>query len=384
MNFFIFNNGIVLKDGMSGSDIRAVEWSRVFFDRGHSLTIVVPQEGLLRFKELKINIKILVTTHFSLQKTGAFIGYILRTIKTCLLLNKLSVEGIVYSSSDLMPDAVPALFLKLKNKKLRWISGMHLIAPGPFKGFKKAKVKGLSFPTFKGAYFFVYQRAMMFFMRRLATLILVSNKQDREFLLKRGFRENQVMVAWGAVDRNAIKTGEQEIKFDACFIGREHPQKGTDDLLGIWQKVCREIPNARLCLLGELDKIRKAITFTSMRDNFKFFGVVGGIEKFEILKSAKLFICPSYYESFGIVIAEAMSVGLPVIAYSLDIYSDIYPGGMLKVPIADKNRFADAVVDLLRNEDKRMKLAKEALVISRSFSWENTANDILKELSLKR
>ncbi|MFA5089682.1 MAG: glycosyltransferase family 4 protein [Candidatus Omnitrophota bacterium] len=381
MNLIIFNNSITLESGMSGSDVRAIEWSKIFLFKGHQLTVVIPLEAVARFEALKGSIKIFVTTHLPVQKLGLFIGYVLRTIKTCFMVNKLSVDGIIYSSSDLMPDAIPALFLKLKNRRLRWISGMHLIAPDPFRGFKNAKANSFSFPSIRGIYYFFYQRMMVFFMKYKADLVFVSNRQDKEFLLKKGFNEGQVLVTWGGINRQPIMNlSKQEIKFDACFIGRDHPQKGVDDLLEIWQAVCKEKPDARLCLLGALDRIKNTPACSLLKNNLTFFGIVDGIKKFEIIQSAKLFICPSYYESFGIVIAEAMSVGLPVVAYDLDIYYDIYPQGMIKVPLGDKHGFANKVIELLKDEDKRSELSKQALAVSQRFSWEETAGDILKKL----
>jgi D-inositol-3-phosphate glycosyltransferase len=117
-----------------------------------------------------------------------------------------------------------------------------------------------------------------------------------------------------------------------------------------------------------------------LQDNICFKGFVGGRDKFRLIKSSKVAVVPSYYESFGMVILEAFALGLPVIAYRLPVYNDIYTQGIRLVSIGDKNRFAEEVISLLENVQEREKLAKEARQLSEKFSWEQSANEILNYL----
>ena len=65
-----------------------------------------------------------------------------------------------------------------------------------------------------------------------------------------------------------------------------------------------------------------------------------GGEKIKILKQSRLFVLPSFYESWGMVAAEAMAAGLPVVAYSLPVYQDLFSKGINQVKIGDKMVFA--------------------------------------------
>jgi len=106
------------------------------------------------------------------------------------------------------------------------------------------------------------------------------------------------------------------------------------------------------------------------------------MSKYSYIKSSKLLLMPSYYESFGMVALEGMACGLPVAAYDLPVFREIYTSGMLRAPVGDWEAMAKNCIALLSDEIFRQKIAKEALNLSTKFSWENAAEDILKRLTL--
>jgi len=52
LKFIIINNGIISSEGMSGSDQRALNWSRMFILKGHEVTLIIPEQGKERYKGL--------------------------------------------------------------------------------------------------------------------------------------------------------------------------------------------------------------------------------------------------------------------------------------------------------------------------------------------
>lgn len=67
-------------------------------------------------------------------------------------------------------------------------------------------------------------------------------------------------------------------------------------------------------------------------------------------RESKVFIHPSHEEGFGVAPLEAQACGLPVVAWNLPVYQEVFPKGMIKVEMGDIKRFADKVLDLLNNK----------------------------------
>lgn len=381
MNFYIFNNGLLVEKGVSGSDQRVYNWSQIFANKNHQITLIIPKVGVERFK--KFNFKLLITTD-SLPKHGDFFAYLWQTymgVNKVLKLGKIGKDGVIYSSSDLIADSIPALILKIRNINNKMICGLHLIAPNPFRGFTKVWQNSFSFPKLQGIYYYETQKLIIFFLKHFANLVLVSNSLDREFLIKKGFKEGHVLVTFGGVDFKEIPQKKFPKKFDAVWVGRLHVQKGIDDLFLAWKEVIKTYPKAKLAVVGEPDieaYFKKKEYFPNLSKNVVFTGYLEGEKIYEILKSSKISLCPSYYESFGMVIAEALAAGLPVVAYNLPVYKKIYNGGMVLAPIGNVNEFSLRIKELLSSQRKRTKLAIAAQKIGHQFTWEKTADKILK------
>ncbi|HDY66924.1 MAG TPA: glycosyltransferase family 1 protein [Candidatus Scalindua sp.] len=382
-DFYIFNNGIITERGMSGSDRRALEWSRIWQGKGHRIHLFIPQVGYKRYKSLKPNVEFVITSSLRPSRFGFFFTYLYRAFKACFKQPKIGEHSIIYSSCDLLADTLPALYMKLRNRKARWMAGLHLIAPNPFKGFQKTTTKGFVFPKLSNLYFFLSQRLIIFFMGRFVFLILVSNNGDKKFLVKKGIPQKKILVTYGGINLEEINKIKGKEKYETSFIGRLHPQKGIPDLLQAWSRVTRQLPQAKLAIIAEpnlQEYFERKIDLQELKKQIDFLGFLDGERKFKVLKSSKIFLFPSYYESFGLVACEAMACGLPVVAYDLPIYKEIYPQGMVKVPIGNIEKFSQEVVNLLTDNEKRERLSHNALSIARKFSWDKTADAILERL----
>jgi len=90
------------------------------------------------------------------------------------------------------------------------------------------------------------------------------------------------------------------------------------------------------------------------------------------LKKSRILVFPSYFESFGIVYLDAISVGTPVVEYDLPCFVD-HKYGVIKVPFKDNNAFAESLKKLLINDALYKKLSLEGYRYSKEFSWDKTA-----------
>lgn len=380
MKFHIFNNGLMVETGVSGSDRRAMEWTKLFLKKKILVRLYTSVFGRKRFENYGSGCELVVVKDSRFLSQNTFFVYLFRAIKSFFLIKKVQKDDIFYSTSDLLPDSLPALWGKLTYRQTKWLTGCHLLATNPLKNYQDK----LIFPSARGIYYFLSQRVILLLAKHLADLVMVSNFLDRDFLLKKGFKAEQVIVTYGAVDQDEIKKAKLlKTKYDASFIGRYHPQKGLDDLLEAWKIICGKFPKAKIVMMGELEPLLPKIKKMGLQKNIDFLGFIDGSKKYSYLKSSKIFLFPSHYESFGMVAAEAMAAGLPVVAYDLPIYKKIYPRGMIKVPLGNISEFAQKVIDLLSNEENRVKISREAYENSQKFSWEKTAEQIIKQLNYK-
>lgn len=115
----------------------------------------------------------------------------------------------------------------------------------------------------------------------------------------------------------------------ALFVSRMHPKKGVLELVEGWEKIFNaEMQRGRdgcgwVCELvytvsGDLEReyearVKARVKELGMQDQFIFTGALNDDEKWKAYARASLFVLPTYSENFGIVVAEALWAGVPVI-----------------------------------------------------------------------
>lgn len=102
----------------------------------------------------------------------------------------------------------------------------------------------------------------------------------------------------------------------AVFLGRVYPVKGLPNLLSAWARVAP--PDWQLVIAGPDEanhtaELQRQAAKLGITASVTFAGSCTGSAKWQLLKSAHLFILPSFTESFGMVVAEAMAAGVPVL-----------------------------------------------------------------------
>lgn len=100
------------------------------------------------------------------------------------------------------------------------------------------------------------------------------------------------------------------------FLSRIHPKKGLRVLIEAWDQLAPtgwDLVIAGPDEGGHLAEVRSAVRKCNLEQKVKFPGEVWGPEKNQLYFDADLFVLPSLSENFGLVIAEALSCGVPVI-----------------------------------------------------------------------
>jgi glycosyltransferase involved in cell wall biosynthesis len=298
---------------------------------------------------------------------------------------------VVYSVSDFYPDFWPAFLMKRRNPRIVWIAGYYLFASPPWA--KDSPYKGAQ--RLRGLIYWLLQRPSYWLVNRYADHVFVTSEPDVKRFITPRRRRDQITVVQGGVDiieSERYLTGPSVIplevrKYDACFVGRFHYQKGVLLLLDIWKRVCARRPQAKLAVIGDghlACEVREKITRLGLSANVDLLGFRDGEEKFEIFKQSKLMVHPATYDSGGMAAAEGMAWGLPGVSFDLEALKTYYPKGMVKVPCFDEESFAGAILRLLGDTAFYREQAADAhALIVDVWDWRKRAEKVFRSLNLQ-
>lgn len=148
------------------------------------------------------------------------------------------------------------------------------------------------------------------------------------------------------------------------WLGRISPEKQPLDLVKVMDIVVKEIPNAKLYVVGEGDeklteKMKALIAEHNLENNIELIGFTLEVEKY--YKNTSVLLFTSAYEGFSLTIAEALAHSVPVISYDLPYLSFMQDGrGILTVPQGKYDLMAEEVIELLKNKARIEELGREA------------------------
>jgi glycosyltransferase involved in cell wall biosynthesis len=113
------------------------------------------------------------------------------------------------------------------------------------------------------------------------------------------------------------------------FLSRLHPKKGCDNLIAAFAEVARRDPELRLVMAGpdqvgwQRDLVARAREL-GVGERIAWTGMLTGDAKWGAYRAAEAFVLPSHQENFGIVVAEALACGVPVlISDKVNIWREI-------------------------------------------------------------
>lgn len=172
------------------------------------------------------------------------------------------------------------------------------------------------------------------------------------------------------------------------FLSRLHPKKGIDLLLQAWTELQSGFPEWQLVLAGPdltgyKPYLERLIDKLDLTDRVTFTGALSGQQRLSALKNAQLFILPSHSENYGLVVAEALSFGTPVITTKGTPWRELQAeacGWQIELTTDNLKRTLFSALSLSDEDRMKMGSAGEVL-IRRSYTWPGIAQQ-MKELYL--
>ncbi len=166
------------------------------------------------------------------------------------------------------------------------------------------------------------------------------------------------------------------------FLGRmDETRKGLAVLLKAFELLGPERPGLRLLIAGpgDADEVLERVP-APLRDRVILLGQISEQDKVRMLHSVDVFCAPNTGgESFGIVLAEAMAAGAPIVASDLDAFRRVLRGGKAGelFTTGDPADLARAARLLLDDPGRRAVLSAAAVSAVSAYDWTNVARDVL-------
>lgn len=393
--FHIFANAALGK-GLSGGDRIFIEFAKRL-SKKYPVTIQVWREGYLMCQRQGLkrnkNLKFALLKVDNLCKLGFLICYLARIVASLVTAFRINVinekSTVIYSASEFWMDSLPALILKLRFPKITWAAGWFQTAPNPLIGFTQGHRKDAY--RLSAFYHWFMQLPIKPLIEAFADFVLVNNDEEKKQFPSLN-KQDKAIVILGAVNTDEIeywksKHSREDLPkiYQAVFQGRFHPQKGVVELISIWKIVTNKLPDAELAMIGDgplMDEVKNKIKELGLQKNVYLFGYVfDGDEKYRIFSQSQIVVHPSFYDSGGMASAEAMAFGLPCIGFNLESYKSYYPKGMVKVAVGDLQGFANMIIELLENKNKRDRIGRKAQkIINENWSWDKRVNQLMTTL----
>lgn len=220
-----------------------------------------------------------------------------------------------------------------------------------------------------------------------ADRIFVVKPELKSYLIKRGFASSKLIVTGNGVEKTMIVKARQlkKFRYDALYLGRLNEAKGIYDLLAVIKIIKKKLPHFQLALVGDGDEntlrhFIARIDHDHLTDNVIFLGFRSGQEKYDIIKSCKIFLFLSHTESVPVAPLEAVCSGKITIVYKLDAYKMYSHREVVPFKIGDFEGIAKYLLKLYKKGDFRNPAGAKLINI---FNWTAIAKTEYQFLFLK-
>ena len=206
--------------------------------------------------------------------------------------------------------------------------------------------------------------------QRLAMRIVAASSFTRRTLIENGVPAERIIVnPYGVeLEKFSPRTGGAEnrpLRF--VFVGQVSARKGIPLLLDVWQELAPS--NAELWIVGHVPPRLRALVEGTRNVILK--GAVPHSRVPELLRQCDVFLFPSYFEGFGLVLLEAMACGLPIVATDATGAPDLITEGVEGFVIkgGDGAALRERIQLFLSEPARAARMGARARQVAEKFTW---------------
>ncbi len=216
------------------------------------------------------------------------------------------------------------------------------------------------------------------------------SRSTRDDLVQRGVPAERVRVVHCGTSPSALAPPPwRERAQRVVFVGRIEPYKRVDVMLAAVARLADRFPAAEAVVVGrgaDLPRLRRIADELGIADRTRFTGHVSDAERDALIADARVSVCPSRKEGWGLTVIEANALGTPVVATDAPGLRDSVEDGKTGFLVpdveggrADVDAFADRIGALLGDDGPGATMSEAALAWSRRFDWDASA-DVMAEV----
>lgn len=201
-------------------------------------------------------------------------------------------------------------------------------------------------------------------------------------------KSNKIVVITNGIDTKIFKkkSPPQTPVKKLLYVGKISYRKNIIDLIRIFKQLIDVDQEFKLYILGSgeqeyMRKVHANIAEYKLNDKVYIYPYSTDAALNDLYEKCGVFVLTSLVEGFGLVILEAMTKGLPVVAYDNLGVRDIIDGtnGYLIRPF-DYQNFVNKILYLYDNTIIYRKMSRKAQKTVDTFNWDKSVNKLIKEL----
>jgi glycosyltransferase involved in cell wall biosynthesis len=225
-------------------------------------------------------------------------------------------------------------------------------------------------------------------LNRMPLIVVGSSLAQR--LRSRGITGAVEVIVENGIDLRAIAgTSASPTHSDAIYVGRVDPSKDVVGLIRTWVKLSSQHSSKfTLLVAGPIQESLRAELETQDSSSGHIVTFLGPMTDEQVIghmKSSRVFVLPSGFESFSLVTAESLACGVPVVCYDSPGISEFFSTpAVIKVPNGDMTSLIRKTLNLLEKEEERVRLGRIGAAFVSRYNWNNVAENearIYRELA---
>jgi glycosyltransferase involved in cell wall biosynthesis len=240
------------------------------------------------------------------------------------------------------------------------------------------------------SHLFFYKRYTPRFLGRAKRIATVSNFSKKDMVATYGLPESKITVVY-----NGVREVFQPTSFEEQMLVREkytggagyfisvgaiHPRKNLITLLKAFSQFKKkQRSQMKLVLAGRLawknDAFLELLKTYRYRTDVVLLNYIEDEQELaRLVAAAYALVYPSYFEGFGVPVAEAMQCGVPVLTSKDSAMQEISEGAALYFDPSDAADLAACLIRIYKDEPLRTELVTEGKAVAQKYTWQHTAD----------